>query len=310
MMAAQDEFQRAQQAALARWGVDAAVRRVPVASLGGHAQVLECGEGPPVVLLPGAGTPAAMYAPLLARLEGFRLYAVDLPGFGPTDAPSGLAGDLRTNIVRMLTETMDGLGLERAAVIGSSFGGLSATWFALDQPGRVARLIHLGCPAVALGTAAPLPMRLIATPGVGRLLMRLRGPSPDQVAELSKAVGEHPLDPEIAAVLLAAERLPQFEPTLRAVLRQLLWLGGPRRRYVLDERQLSELVQPLLVVWGADDPFGAPSIGARIASIVPDGKYELVPGGHAPWLQHSEPIAAHVASFLQRADVSAPRMVR
>ncbi len=53
--------------------------------VGGRAQVLVSGEGSPVILVNGIGTPAAMWAPLMAKLPGLRLYAVDLPGFGLTD---------------------------------------------------------------------------------------------------------------------------------------------------------------------------------------------------------------------------------
>lgn len=46
-------------------------------------------------------------------------------------------------------------------------------WLAIDCPRRVEAMIHIGTPAWILDTSAPLPMRLLSVPGVGRLMMRL-----------------------------------------------------------------------------------------------------------------------------------------
>lgn len=54
------------------------------------------------MLLNGIGVPAAMVAPLMARMDGFIRYAIDLPGSGLSDTVSGFAGDLRGNAVRFL----------------------------------------------------------------------------------------------------------------------------------------------------------------------------------------------------------------
>ena len=80
-----EAFLRAQGAVLDRYGVAAEQRFVDVPGVGGRAHVLVAGEGPPVVMVNGLGNPAAMWAPLMARLDGYALLAVDLPGFGLTD---------------------------------------------------------------------------------------------------------------------------------------------------------------------------------------------------------------------------------
>ena len=116
---------------LGRYGVQAESRFLGVPSVEGQAHVLVSGDGPAVVIINGIGIPAAMWAPLLAELDGFRLFAVDLPAYGLTDTTLGFASDLRRNAVRFLEEVLDGLGLEAAAFVANSLGSLWASWLAL-----------------------------------------------------------------------------------------------------------------------------------------------------------------------------------
>lgn len=293
-----ENFRRAQSAMLARSGVAAASRFVDVD--GGEVHVLVHGEGPPVVMVNGIGTPAAMWAPLIATLDGVTVHAVDLPGFGLTERTEPFLPELRQQVVGFLSSVLDVLDLERPAFVSNSLGSLCVTWLALDRPHRVAHMAHVGCPALLLGTSAPLPMRLLSVPGLGALLERVQPPSPRQVRGMAKMVGEAPLPTELVDLLVATEKLPQFAPAFRPLLRQLLRLRGARPGAGLTPDQLAELTQPVALVWGADDPFGEPAIGQAAASSIPDAEFHVVPGGHVPWIHHPDDVARAIAPFLRR----------
>ena len=293
-----DSFIEAQAAVLDRCGVTTVDRFVDVSTVDGRAHVLVAGEGPPVVLLNGIGTPAAMFAPLMAHLDGFTLYAVDLPGFGLTDTTPTIANDLRATLVRFLDQALDGLGVDRAAFVANSYGSLCSTWLAIDRPDRVTALAHVGWPAIALDTSAPIPMRLLSVRRLGRAMTRLQPPSPRQVVQLSKMVKEAPLPPDIAALLLATERLPGFEPTFLTVLNRLVRLRGARPELAITSEQLAQIRQPTRLILGTDDPFGTVSDGERFVAAVPDADLHTVDGGHAPWIHHTDQIAPLIADFL------------
>lgn len=298
------EFRDAQARMLAAHGIDASERWVDAPSVGGRAHVLVAGEGPPVVVLNGVGVPAAMMAPLMARLEGFSLHAVDLPGFGLTDTTRGFTADLRTSASRFLLDVFDGLGLDRAAIVANSLGSLWATWLATDHPTRVATLAHVGCPALFLGTSAPLPMRLVSVRPLGWLLTRLQPPSPRQVLQLSRIVHEHPLPAVLADLILATERLDHFDATFRATLNRLLRLRGSRPEMAVDADQLAAIESPTLVVVGRNDPMGGPLVGRAIAAAAPDGECRVVDGGHAPWIHHADQVGLVLSDFLHRVGVT------
>ena len=293
-------FLDAQRRMLERYGVEAESRFIDAPSIGGRAHVLAVGDGPPAVLVNGIGTPAAMWAPLMAHLAGIRLFAVDLPGYGLTDGPLRFARELRGNAVRFLDGVADALELPAVPFVANSLGSLFTSWLALDRPGRVSALVHVGCPAMALGTSAPLPMRILAVRPAGRLMTRLQPPSRRQVEGLGKMVNEHPLVPELVDLLVATERLPHFRGVFLSTLHTLLRLRGSRPATRLTAEDLARIEQPALLVWGEDDPFGPPAVGERMVEVMPSAELEIVPGGHAPWLARGERVGRRAAGFLRR----------
>ena len=118
--------------------------------------------------------------------------------------------------------------------------------------------------------------------------------------DLAKMVGEHPLSAELAALLLATERLPRFRDTFLRTLSSVIHLGGNRAGVRLTAEQLAQIPQPTLVIWGEHDPFGSVATGERMVAALPRGEFQTVPAGHAPWLRHGEEIARRIAEFLRR----------
>jgi pimeloyl-ACP methyl ester carboxylesterase len=107
----------------------------------------EAGAGPVVVLLHAGVADRRMWAgtlPVLAA-AGFRAIAADLPGFG--DAPAAAGEPAPWTAV---LETLDGLGVEHAVVVGNSFGGAVALRIAVLAPARVAGLVLVSSPPVDL----------------------------------------------------------------------------------------------------------------------------------------------------------------
>ncbi len=299
------EFRKARDEALERHGIEAKERMVNAPSVDGRACVLVAGDGPPVVLLNGIGTPAAMWAPLMGHLEGFTLYAVDLPGYGLTDTNADIVSDLRATAVQFLVEVLDGLRLETPHVIGNSLGSSWSFWLALAHPGRIRSMVHVGCPALVPGMSAPPPMRLLSVPWLGPLMMRLEPPSRAQVERLAKMVHEHPLSPEIADLLLETERMPGFEATFLGTLRTLLRLRGVRPEMVLDETRLGRVPHPSLLLFGSRDPMGAGRVGERLERALPNARLHIVDAGHAPYLRHSGELAPLITTFLNEAETTA-----
>jgi pimeloyl-ACP methyl ester carboxylesterase len=294
-----EDFLEAQAETLSWAGVEAEDRFVDLESLQGAAHVLVAGDGPPLVMLNGIGTPAVMWAPLMSRLSGFRIHAIDLPGYGLTDPPPERPADIRAHAVAFIEGALDGLGLERPAIVGNSLGSLWAMWTAIERSERIGPMVHVGCPALAPGTSAPLPMRLLSTRAPGATILKVQRPSPRQVRSLSRVVNQHPLPPEIASAILATERMPAFERTFRWNLRALLRLRGASPRYAITLAQLRQISQRTLLIFARQDPMGSEPAGRRMGKAMPGAELRICEGGHSPWLNEPERIARWIEAFLK-----------
>ena len=100
------------------------------------------GEGPPIVMLHGLGGTSNSFQAMVPALTGFRVVRPDLPGAGrsPTPAQKITVGLL----VEAVAHAADHLGVNRAHVVGHSFGTLIAQHVAARHPDRVASLTLFG----------------------------------------------------------------------------------------------------------------------------------------------------------------------
>jgi 2-hydroxy-6-oxo-octa-2,4-dienoate hydrolase len=112
---------------------------------------LEVGDGPPVVLVHGSGPGVTAYANWRLTMPGlapaFRVLAPDMAGFGFSDKPGGVA-DLAAWVGQIIG-FLDALGIERASVVGNSFGGSIGIRLATDHPDRVDRLVLMGATGIS-----------------------------------------------------------------------------------------------------------------------------------------------------------------
>jgi len=109
---------------------------------------LEAGSGDETVMLVhGSGPGVTAYAnwrqviPALA--EHWRVIAPDMVGFGFSDRPDNVNYSLQT-WADQTVGVMDALGVQKAHLVGNSFGGAIALRIATQHPERVGKLVLMG----------------------------------------------------------------------------------------------------------------------------------------------------------------------
>jgi pimeloyl-ACP methyl ester carboxylesterase len=197
-------------------------------------RVLSAGTGPSLVMLHGVSLAAAVWAPWLADLTGYRAHLVELPGHGLSGPVVYRTGGVREHSLGMMDELLDALGLATAPVVGHSLGGMFALWHAAARPGRIASLVIIGEPAVALpGAAVRMPLSLLTVPLLGE------------------------------AVLRTPARREGNARTVASLMHAIDGFRQPRASSVMTDRELRQITAPAMFCLGTDDPFLTPRRPAR-----------------------------------------------
>lgn len=265
-------------------------------------RALEIGSGKPVLFLHGFSLCTAHWAPLMAHLPTFRCIAIDMPGHGGSDSVDYDGVDLRRWYKEMLTAVLDRLGLDSVHLVGHSQGAMLGLFLALDAPERVRSLVAIGTPAVAFGAQLP-SLRVLARPGIGQLLLSMPKPRWMYRRILASTLGEHTLatipTDLVRATYLATQRRG-YAQTVSTYLREM-FLGADAQppRYVLSDGELARVRQPVAILWGRDDSGYQNLAEARKrAELIPNASFEVVPGGHEPWLDDLDSCVNRISRFL------------
>lgn len=279
-------------------------RRVALADPALEVRILEVGAGPPVLLVHGSGTGAASWAPLMPHLPGRRLLAVDLPGFGLSDACDYGQRPLRSHAVAQMRSILDALDLPHVPVVGTSLGGWWALSLAVSEPTRVDAVASLGIPALAFpGVKGDPFFTAMSTPGVGRLVARMPPPgmrvmrsSMRRGALGSRAEAKTP--DEWFDVAIATMRMPAWRTAMWSHLNLAFRAGRPRPGNHFRDEELRSITPSVLFIWGDEDVYGGPEIGRRACDLIPNARLEVLPGGHAPFLDDPERCGTLITDFL------------
>jgi pimeloyl-ACP methyl ester carboxylesterase len=242
-------------------------------------ELIERGEGAPLLYLHGGGGIASdrSFLDLLAKTR--RVIAPSHPGFGKSSLPDWL--DSVDDIAHVYLELMDRLGLTRTDVVGFSIGGWIAAEIATKVPERIKRLVLIGPVGVKTGTPDKLDIPdVFAMPR--EKLDRLRFHDPEKHAADLSAV------PDDQLLVVARNR-----ETL-ALLTWEPYMHNPKLPH-----RLHRLNVPALLIRGASDGIVSAEYLERYAALIPDARIDTIAAaGHLPQVEQPTATAARVLEFL------------
>lgn len=248
------------------------------------------GAGPPVVLLHAGIADRGMWRPVSAALaDRYRVLRYDLRGYGESGLPAEPFAH-HDDVVGVL----DGLGIDRAALVGCSFGGRVALDAALAHGDRVAALVLVGSGVSGHEWSA----------AADALWDRIAGDvDEDDLDALAAA--------EVRYWVVGPEREPaDVDPALLALAatmdRRALAAEAALERVdvrALDPPALGRLAEvgvPALAAAGAADLPDIRALADRLAAEIPHGRrLPDIPGAaHLLPLERPEPLAAAITAFL------------
>jgi pimeloyl-ACP methyl ester carboxylesterase len=238
-----------------RLGLGAQRHRIETAL--GVAQYVEVGSGPPVAFLHGLDGSSRWWAPTLEALAGqFRCLALEFVRF---DHWREAARVPLPRTGAFVAAWLAALGIDRAAVVGHSMGGYTASQVAIDHPALVGKL--------ALIAPAVLPLSAAYLRNLARLA------------------------PFLSTIA------PGFAPTLLVdSLRTgpFRWLRSTLELTRARPLPLERIAAPTLLLWGRFDPLVPSTNGPLVRDRIPGARLVILPRSrHVPMFE--APVACNTA---------------
>jgi pimeloyl-ACP methyl ester carboxylesterase len=247
-----------------------------------RTKVIVGGSGPPLVFL--HAILGLQWDPFLDALaQHHTVYAPYLPGTVPGDPDAHKAIEDVWDLTLCYEEILDALGLDQAAVVGHSFGGMMAAELAACDPDRVSKLVLL-CPIGLWTDGRPW-----------------KNPHLLSLPELGAACFADPTGP----VATMALTLPEDPEALGEALIAITWAMGVAAKFwwpIPDRglhKRIHRIAAPTLVIWGEQDGLISPDYAHDFGRLIPNSRVELLAdAAHVPQLERYDVVPEMVKQFL------------
>jgi len=260
------------------------------------------GSGPALLLIHGIAGSSTTWREVMPTLAGrFTVVAPDLIGHGHSAKP---VGDYSLGAhASGMRDLLGALGIERATVVGQSFGGGVALQLAYQHPEICERLVLVD--SGGLGREVSWMLRFMTLPGTEYLMpvlfpsfvrergnqlsrqLHRRGLRMGRVAEMWNAY----------ASLTESANRPAFVRTLRGVIDP----GG--QTVSANDRLYLAAQLPTLIVWGGQDTIIPVSHAYAAHDAIPGSRLEIIPeAGHFPHVEDPEAFLAVLLDFIDTTE--------
>jgi pimeloyl-ACP methyl ester carboxylesterase len=260
-------------------GIPVTERRVDLAGV--TTQLLEGGDGPPIVLLHGLGGFGVEWAQVIPHLVGsHRVVIPDLPGHGRSGVPASRLD--AAAVVEWLKDLIEQTCSEPPILVGHSMGGGIAARFTAEHGDQVREIVLVD--STSLGLFRPALGVMVA-------IMRFGArPSPETHERFLHQVM---VDPEHAGAewgirwgaLEAYDILLADQPSVSAATDQLGRRVAARR---ISRDKLETIAVPVSLIWGRGDRLMRFRIATRASARFGWPLYPIDECGHGPHIERPD----------------------
>jgi pimeloyl-ACP methyl ester carboxylesterase len=292
----QGGYRQAEARLWAHYGVDPKERFVETKSPAARLRVVDTGgEGDPVIFVHGTGGTGPYWGALVRELGDYRCLLLDRPGWGFSTDIAYAGQDYGILTADLLAQVLDGLGIERAHVVGASIGDVWALRLAQHHPSRVASVTLLGGGPLLEELPVPKIIRLIRSP-LGRVMVRLpekRG----RLTSILRAMGhgasldQGRIPDEYIDWRIALSNQTGAMRSERSMVRAIVNRRGFDPTLIFERDTLASIPHPTLMVFATGDPNGTVELWRTFTGLLPAGELHVMDGGHLPWLDDPQRVA-------------------
>jgi pimeloyl-ACP methyl ester carboxylesterase len=263
----EEKAMRAYQMVMDAWPIE--YEELTVGTSFGETHVIAGGleDGPPVVLLHALfATATSWYRIVEALSRTHRTYCVDVIGEANKSRPSRPITSME-GFLQWFTELLDGLGIDTVYLVGNSYGGFTAAYYAMKLPDRVRKLVLIG-PASTIHPMRPFMLHMFVPKGLYMTMSWLPGGAKVMRSAVDWMHAGLPTD-------------PLWEPLFFDTMRhgRLLNRVFPR---VYVKGELAKIDAPVLLIFGDKEVVYGDLSSALEASkeLIPTADIAVIPEAH------------------------------
>jgi pimeloyl-ACP methyl ester carboxylesterase len=228
---------------------------------------LHAGSGKPIILIHGGGMWLYSFRHNLVPLSKISsVHALDMPGYGYTGITDPSLGMGTDTMPIALSEFMDALHIDKATLVGHSWGGGWALAYALAYPGRVDRIVLIN--SSGLDVPDVFEWQLLKMPIIGSLLLKFLTPGMIKKRLELSFFKKGLADDAMALEVHLPMRIPTNRYAQALLARNLSWADV--------ERHLGELGHQVLLVWGEQDRYLDVGLVTRFKDKIRNLKVEII----------------------------------
>ena len=234
------------------------------------------GEGENVLILHGWGASIDTIMPIVNLLKDhFKVYALDLPGFGKSDKPE-FPFDSK-DYSRIVKKFMDLMKIEKGILIGHSFGGKVSILTAVNYPEKVEKMILIDSAGIRPKRSIKYYLKVYSFKSLKIIYKIIFGWNSDRMEEFYRRFGS--ADYRNASGVMRKILVKVINEDIRPIL--------------------SRVSCPTLLIWGAEDKDTPIYMGKIMEKEIPDSGLVILEGaGHYSYLDDYYRFALVLKAFL------------
>lgn len=258
----------------------------------------ECGTGSPIVFVHGVAVNGDLWRGVVPGLPDHRCITPDLP-WGSHSIPLKPETDLSLpGMARIVADFLDALDLTDVAIVANDTGGAVAQALVGRHPDRIGRLVLTSCDAFE--KFPPTPQKYLTVAARSRILTWIVAYTAKfkAIQRLPTAYGYVTSRPLPADIMRSFTSPIRLNPGVRRDFRRMLRAVDTKYTFEAADR-LATFAKPALVLWADNDKIFPREHGQRLAQLLPQGEFALIPHSRT-FIPEEQPelLATAIADFL------------
>lgn len=255
---------------------------------------LTYGKGPPIVFIHGFGTDGYSWRNNIDALsKHFKLYILDLIGFGDSDKPE--INYYYSFFTEQIYRFLQSLKIVKPSLIGASWGGAVVLSFAIEFPKIVDKLILIDCvtPYPTVRGIKVAQKRFSALIKINQGKKNICWGRKILEDLLKEAYG----DPKAVTNTVVNKQLKMWK-TAKGRNAQIAIRSQCDFREIISK--IDAIQQKVLLIWGQNDPWQPLAAAKQLQKNIKKSKLIIVPNaGHAPHETHPNNVNQAILKFMR-----------